>query len=168
MDEARAFLSKQQPPPHRLLVPSHCSSPCCRIGSVPIGDVPGRTSRFLGAFNDASILLSGSVWPVTAGPRDHDAQFGRCDIPGGGTHLPGRFRRMRRTMPSYGHTPCPGSPETPSGRPGVRMSRSPPLRSATGRRPPAPARRWRNATAPPAACGPAPRCPASANARRGR
>ena len=101
-------------------------------------------------------------------PRDHDAQFGRCDVPGGGTHLRERCRGPRRTIPLHGHTPCPGSPEAPSGRPGVRMSRFPPLRPATGRRPPAPARRWRNATAPPAACAPAPRSPASANARRGR
>ena len=101
-------------------------------------------------------------------PRDHDAQFGRCDVPGGGTHLRLRCRGMRRTIPSYGHTPCPGSPETPSGHPGVQVFRCPPLRVATGRRRPAPDRQWRNATARPAACAPAPRCPASANARRGR
>ena len=50
-------------------------SPRCRDGPAPLGDAPGRTSRFLGALNDAAILLSGSI----AGgrrPRDHDARFG--------------------------------------------------------------------------------------------
>ncbi len=101
-------------------------------------------------------------------PRDHNARFGRCDVPGGGTHLDERCRALRRTMSLNGHTPCPGSPEAPSGRPGVLMFPCPPLRPATGRRLPAPSRRWRISTAPPAACAPAPRSPASAPARRRR
>ena len=59
--------------------------------------------------------------PALAGLRDHYAQFGRCDVPGGGTHLHGRCRNLRclrRTMVPAGHTPCPGSPEGPFGPPG--------------------------------------------------
>ncbi len=60
---------------------------CCRNGLAPFGDAPGRTSRFLGALNVASILLSGSVWPTAAGPVTLVPDSGRCDVPGGGTHL---------------------------------------------------------------------------------
>ena len=61
--------------------------------------------------------------PALAGPRDHDARFGRRHVPGGGIHLRGRCRGLRRTMVPHGHTPCPGCPDAPSGRPGVQVFR---------------------------------------------
>ena len=74
-------------------------------------------------------------------PRDHGAPFGRCDVPEGGTRLKERCRSLRRTRRPAGRTPCPGSPEAPSGPPGRSGVQPPPLRPATGRHPPAPARR---------------------------
>ncbi len=75
---------------------------------------------------------------------------------------------MRRTMPRAGHTPFPGSPRAPSGRPGVRCSPPPTPAPSTGRRPRAPARSWRTAPAPPEASRAAPRSRACPDARRGR
>ena len=102
--------------------------------------------------------------PVTIMPDSGGATFR-----GAGPIWNGRCRVLRRTRPSCGHTPCPGSPEAPSGRPGVPLLRCPPAPvPATGRHPRAPARWWRTATARPAAYAPAPRSPACATARRGR
>ncbi len=55
--------------------------------------------------------------PVTTMPGSGGATFR-----GAGPIWNGRRRVLRRTRPSSGHTPCPGSPEAPSGRPGVRVS----------------------------------------------
>ncbi len=76
-------------------------------------------------------------------PRDHGAPFGRCDVPEGGTRLKERCRSLRRNRRPAGRTPCPGSPEAPSGRPGVPVF-LPPVPS-TGPRPRAPALSWRTA-----------------------
>ena len=138
--------------------------------AAPSGDAPGRTSRFHGALNGAANLLSGSV----AGgrrPRDHNTRFGSMRRSGGrdpsGKTVP---QPAANHAISRSHA-LPGVPvQAPSGRPGVLTCClcPPPLRPATGRRLPAPSRRWRISTATPAACAPAPRSPASANARRGR
>ncbi len=109
--------------------------------------------------------------PTVAGPVTKMPNSGRCDVPGGGTHLDGRCRGPRRTMRLYGHTPCPESPEGPFGPPGRSVSsarfRSGP-RPSTGPRPRARPPWWRTATGPPAACAPAPRSRACAPARRVR
>ena len=168
MDEAQTFLSKQQSPPRHLAVPSHCSSPLLsdRLGAIRGCSrqnvaVPRRAQRRV-----HTLIRFGwpaLACPVTMMPNSGDATFreaGPICINGAtayGEPCFGTVTRLAR-VPR----------KAPSGRPGVRMSRCPPLRPATGRRLPAPARRSRNATAPPAACAPAPRCPASANARRGR
>ncbi len=59
-------------------------------------------------------------WPADAGPVTRVPRSGGATFREGGTHLDGRCRGMRRTMPRAGHTPYPGSPRAPSGRPGVR------------------------------------------------
>ena len=125
MDEARGIpFQVEDVPAQRPAVSSHCFSPRCRDGSVPLRGC----SRQNVAIPPARSTTRPYSYPVRlAGvcrPRDHDAQFGRCDVPGGGTHLDERSRSLRRSMPVHGHTPCPGSPEAPSGRPGVRCSMS--------------------------------------------
>ncbi len=109
-------------------------------------------------------------WPADAGPVTRVPRSGGATFREGGTHLDGRCRGMRRTMPPAGHTPCPGSP---GGRRaarvfGVRCSPPPTPAPSTGRRPRAPARWWRTAPAPRAASRAAPRSRACPAARRGR
>ena len=134
-----SFPSSNPPCVSGPAVSSHCSSPCSQDGfSAMSGDVPGRTSRFLRHAQRRVHTLIRFGWPALADRVTMMPSSGRCDVPEGGTHLNGRCRGLRRTMLAYGHTPCPGSPKAPSGRPGVRC---PPLRPATGRCLPAPARR---------------------------
>ena len=101
MDEALAFLSKQRES-NRPRVTFSCRHivllPFCRIDSVPFGDAPSRTSRFLGALNDASILLSGSV-AGDSRPRDHDARFGAV-------RRSGRRDPSTKTVPRSAGEPC--------------------------------------------------------------
>ena len=137
--------------------------------AAPSGDAPGRTSRFHGALNGVAKLLSGSV----AGgcrSRDHNTQFGSMRRSGGRDPSGKTVPQPAANQADKRSHALPGVPvQAPSGRPGVRVfSPAPPLRPVTGRRLPAPARWWRNATAPPAAFAPAPRFPACANARHGR
>lgn len=55
-------------------------------------------------------------------PRDHDARFGRCDVPGGGTHLiPTVSQNAANHAPSRSHA-LPGV--GPPGRPGVSFPSS--------------------------------------------
>ncbi len=61
-------------------------------------------------------------WPADAGPVTRAPRSGGATFREGGTHLDGRCRGMRRTMPRAGHTPCPGSPRAPSGPPGCSVS----------------------------------------------
>ena len=169
--EARALHSRQQPPLAAALPCRHIVLlPRCRDG---VGAARGMLRAERRGFHGApDPTARPSSYPVrsagTRRPRDHDAQFGAV-------------RRSGRRDPSSWTVPrsaanqavarshaLPGFPGGPVGPPGCSGVQFPPLRLATGRRPPAPARRWRSATAPPAACVPAPRSPASGSARRGR
>ena len=170
MDEALAFLSKQreQPPPRHLtravtLFFSPFVGPTrCHSGML---QAERRGSSARSTTRPYSYPVR---WPATADPATMMPDSGRCDVPGGGTHLRKRCRGLPANHASLRSHALPGFPGSPVGPPGCSGVSFPPLRPATGRRLPAPARRSRSATAPPAACAPAPRSPASANARRGR
>ncbi len=119
-------------PGHSLPGSNHPAQRPCRAVTLFFSLLSGRLGAARGMFqaerrgSSARSTTRPYSYPVRlAGacrPRDHDAQFGRCDVPGGGTHLKERCRSLRRTKLSAGHTPCPGSPEAPSGRPGVQVS----------------------------------------------
>ena len=110
--------------------PGAAALPCRHIVPLPAvgtarcrsGDVPGKTSRFLRRAQRRVHTLIRFGWPASAGRVTMMPSSGRCDVPGGGTHLRRRCRGLRRTKRTYGHTPCPGSPEAPSGRPVVQVS----------------------------------------------
>ena len=92
---------------------SHCCSPCRRNGSAPFGDAPGGTPRSTGALNDASMLLSGSVGRAVTGPVTMMPDSGRCDVPGGGTHLCERCRTSAVSHATSRSHALPGFPRRP-------------------------------------------------------
>ena len=111
---------QSSPPPFINLHDRH-------IGPLPALRAPrrhrglsGLNVAFQGAPDGASRLLVRFGPPAIAGPVTMVPRSGGATFREGGTHLDGRCRGMRRTKPPHGHTPFPGSPRAPSGRPGVR------------------------------------------------
>ncbi len=102
-------------------------------------------------------------WPADAGPVTTMPGSGGATFRGAGP--------IRGTVPRPAANHGPGRSHALPGFPGrprraARVFRCPPTPvPRTGRRPPAPARWWRTATARREACGPAPRSPACATAQ---
>ena len=140
--------------PCRHIVPS----PCRRDGSTPLGDAPGRTSPVPRRAQRRVHTLIRFGWPADAGPVTMMPNSGGATFREAGPICDNGAASAANHAHARSHA-LPGFPGGPVGPPGCSAVRCPPLRPATGRRLPAPARWWRNATAPPAACAPAPRSP---------